>query len=80
MMNLNLFKSLYGIEQIPLAKSEKTGRLFGKVLIEGELQSIVSTVEFDSAKPVYVYTVTPEGSTDEIFVLSNKGAEVVVTL
>jgi hypothetical protein len=80
MMNLDLFKSLYSIEQIPLAKSEKTGRLFGKVLIEGELQSIVSTVEFDSAQPVYVYTVTPEGSTDEIFVLSNKGAEVVVTL
>ena len=80
MMNLNLFKSLYDIEQIPLAKSEKTGRLFGKVLVEGEMRSIISTVEFDSAATVFVYTVTPDGSTEEIFVLSNKGSEVVVTL
>ena len=80
MMNLKLFKSLYDINRIELAKSEKSGRLFGRVLVEGELRSIVSTVEFDSEQPVYVYTVTPEGSTDEIFVLSNKGAEVVVTL
>lgn len=79
-MTLAEFKSAYGVNQISLMKSSNSTRLWSKPITEhGEILNCITTTNFDTASPVFVYPVDIEGQ--KVYTLSNKAqGEIVATL
>lgn len=83
-ISLEQFKEANNIGTLKFYKSTKSSRLVSSTMINGTEHMIMTTEQFDKAKPIFVTSVNlvddETGEEKAVYVLTNKSAEAVMEL